>query len=105
MPDHIHLLVTLGPDANLSSAVRRFKGRLTPTLREIQACWQPSFYDHRLRTAEDLLPVFLYIFLNPYRANLCNREQTWPGYWCAPDDWTWFGDMTSASCPELDWLC
>jgi len=104
MPDHLHLLVTLGPSANLSSAVRSFKGRMTPALRKVQAGWQDSFYDHRLRTMDDLLPVFLYIFLNPYRANLCTSDQIWPGYWCAPDDWAWFGEMPRESCPELEWL-
>ena len=104
MPDHIHLLVTLGPDADLSSVVRSFKGRMTPALREKQAGWQNSFYDHRLRTSDDLLPVFLYVFLNPYRASLCTQNQTWPGYWCAPADWAWFGDMTRESRPEPAWL-
>src|SRR2546426_479523 len=34
MPDHFHLLATLGPRGDLSEAVRLFKGPLTPTLRE-----------------------------------------------------------------------
>ena len=104
MPDHPHLLVTLLPSADLSSAVRSFKGRMTPALRKAPANWQNSFYDHRLRTSDDLLPVFLYIYLNPYRANFCAPDQTWPGYWCAPEDWAWFGVMTRESCPEPEWL-
>jgi putative transposase len=104
MPDHIHLLVTLGAFVALSEAVRTFKGRLTPTLRTTRSRWQPSFYDHRLRSSEDLLPVFLYIFLNPYRAGLCLPAQTWPGYFCCVEDWAWFEGLTNTACPEPEWL-
>lgn len=104
MSDHVHLLVTLGSHGGLSETVRLLKGRLTPALRKSRASWQPSFYDHRLRVSEDLLPIFLYIFLNPYRANLCEPHQTWPGYYCCPEDWAWFGSMTRESCPEPAWL-
>jgi REP element-mobilizing transposase RayT len=104
MPDHLHLLVTLVADTELSAAVRLFKGRLVPNLRSYGVGWQPSFYDHRLRPDDDRLPVFLYIFLNPYRAKLLPADQTWPGYYCATTDWTWFGDLTRESCPEPEWL-
>lgn len=104
MPDHIHLLIALSSQVDLAEAVRRFKGHLTPTLRKIKAAWQPSFYDHRLRDDESVLPVFLYIFLNPYRAQLCAIDSKWPGYYCAAEDWTWFGEMTKKDCPEPVWL-
>lgn len=104
MPDHIHLLVTLKNERDLSAVVRSFKGRLTPRLREIQVRWQPGFYDHRLRRAGDLLPVFLYIFLNPYRAGLCPLGKAWPSYYCHPEDWSWFEPLTKSSCPEPEWL-
>ena len=104
MPDHLHLLVTLGSDTELSAAVRLFKGRLSPALRRHGTRWQPSFFDHRLRAGDDLLPVFLYVFLNPYRANLVPADKTWPGYYCAESDWAWFGQMTRESCPEPAWL-
>jgi hypothetical protein len=50
------------------------------------ACAGNAYFDHRLRPEEDPLPVFLYIFLNPYRANLVQSNQTWPGCFCAEDD-------------------
>ena len=81
MPDHLHLLISLGQYANLSSVVRLFKGRLTPLLRRYEAAWQESFYDHCLHSEEDLLPVFLYIFLNPYRKKLLPLDQVWPWYY------------------------
>ena len=104
MPDHVHLLISLGENADLSTTVRLLKGRLTPTLRKLPARWQPSFYDHRLRPGEDVLPVFLYIYLNPYRAGLCTTDQTWPGYLCDAEDWAWFGELTKTGCPEPEWL-
>ena len=104
MPDHLHLLVTLTSTHQLSDCIRLFKGPLTPLLRSQGAAWQPSFYDHRLRHEEELLPAFLYIFLNPYRAGLAAREAMWPGYYCSPQDWEWFSPLTGESLPEPEWL-
>ena len=104
MPDHLHLLVTLGETTGLSAVVRLFKDRLTPLLRQHGAAWQQSFYDHCLLPEEDRLPVFLYIFLNPYRQQLIAPDQPWPGYHCAVEDWSWFGPLTRESCPEPAWL-
>ena len=104
MPDHIHLLVGLQADADLSATVRLFKGRLTPVLRARGIAWQPAFFDHRMRTDEDRLPVFRYVFLNPYRANLIKSDDRWPGYRCSPEDWEWFGSLTDSDCPFPEWL-
>jgi REP element-mobilizing transposase RayT len=104
MPDHLHLLAEIHSPPGLAEAVRLFKGRLSPILRKSGLSWQPAYFDHRLRSAEDRLPVFLYIYLNPYRAKLLPTEQPWPGYFCREDEWTWFGLMTNHSCPCPEWL-
>lgn len=104
MPDHLHLLVTLGPSENLSGTVRLFKGRLSPLLRTHAAEWQPNFYDHCLRIDDDRLPVFLYIVLNPFRKKLIAADQRWPGYYCNAEDWLWFGELTNECCPQPAWL-
>ena len=104
MPDHVHLLVTLGIQSSLADALRQLKGPLTPVLRRHDLSWQEDFYDHRLRSTDELLPTFLYIFLNPYRAGLITPEQTWPWYTCAPEDWEWFGGLTKESRPFVEWL-
>lgn len=104
MPDHLHLLISLGTVIELSAAVRLFKGRLAPALRRVDLCWQRAYFDHRLRSDEDCLPVFLYVYLNPYRAELVPPNQTWSGYYCAEDDWRWFGELTTVSCPFPEWL-
>lgn len=104
MPDHLHLFIALGEHTELSSAIRLFKGRLTPALRTAELRWQRACFDHRLRPDEDRLPVFLYIFLNPYRANLLQSPAPWPAYYCTPEDWSWFEPLTNATCPYPEWL-
>ena len=104
MPDHLHLMIELGPALDLPAAVRRFKGRTSVLLRARKLQWQRGCFDHRLRPAEDLLPVFQYIYLNPWRAGLAKHEQTWPGYFCAPEDWGWFGETADSSCILPQWL-
>jgi REP element-mobilizing transposase RayT len=62
MPDHMHLLVDIYSSLRLAEAVRLFKGRLAPILRQAGLRWQPAYFDHRLRSAEDRLPIFMYIY-------------------------------------------
>jgi hypothetical protein len=81
-----------------------FKGRLTPALRQIRLRWQRAYYDHRLRPKEDCLPVFFYIFLNPYRAGLVQPDQTWPGYSCTGNGWRRFGGLSASPWPFPEWL-
>ena len=104
MPDHVHLLVDFTASRELSEVVREFKGRTSVMLRRHAMKWQSGYFDHRLRTNEDVLPIFLYIFLNPYRAGLIPYDQRWPGYFCSPDDWVWFEPLTSNSLPFPEWL-
>ncbi|MBI2514073.1 MAG: transposase [Opitutae bacterium] len=104
MPDHLHFLVVLGETLPLSEVVRRFKGRHASLLQSQRLRWERGCFDHRLRDDEDRLPVFLYIFLNPYRANLLPHSERWPGYYCCPEDWRWFGPLTDHDCPMPEWL-
>ena len=104
MPDHIHLLVELCVPSELSETVRLFKGRSAGVLRQQGIKWQRGYFDHRLRTSEDILPVFPYIFLNTYRAGLVPAGKQWSGYYCSPDDWLWFEPLTDSSLPFPEWL-
>src|SRR5690606_1950925 len=100
VPDHLHLIVEMSDEGDLAGSVRRFKGRTSVVLRKLPAMkWQRGYFDHRLRAGEDLLAVFLYLFLNPYRAGLVAADQSWSSWFCAPDDWAWFGPLTNRSCP------
>ena len=104
MPDHLHLLVALGESSELSSSIRFFKGRLAPALRLAGIRWERGYFDHRVRSEEDRLPIFLYIFLNPYKKNLQAIGESWRGYFCAKNDWAWFGPLTDIACPFPEWL-
>ncbi|MBI4624983.1 MAG: transposase [Verrucomicrobia bacterium] len=104
MPNHLHALFTLGAKASLSECLRLFKGRLSPALRKHQLSWQDGYHDHRMRPDEDRLPVFMYIFLNPYRGGLIAAAEKWPGYFCAVEDWDWFGPLTNSDVPFPEWL-
>lgn len=104
MPDHVHLVMTLGDGATLQECVRLFKGRLSPSLRNQNLHWQDGFHEHRLRSDEDRLPVFLYLLLNPYRAGLIIGSETWPGYYCSAEDWKWFGPLTQSRVPFPEWI-
>jgi REP element-mobilizing transposase RayT len=104
MPDHLHLVVTLGNGARLDESVRLLKGPLCPHLRDAGVRWQPSFFDHRLRAEDNLTAVFRYVFLNPHRAGLVAAPERWPGYFCRTQDWEWFGPLIGEAEPEPEWL-
>ncbi len=104
MPDHIHMLITLGENSELPSIIRLFKGRLAASLRQNEMQWQRGYFDHRLRPDDDQLPLFLYIYLNPYRANLIQRGQVYAHYYCQPSDWAWFQPLTNENLPFPEWL-
>jgi len=51
MPDHLHMLIGVPGDAQVSSFIRDFK-RIT---RIAKVNWQRNFFDHRLRHDESLV--------------------------------------------------
>ncbi len=104
MPDHVHLLIELGTKLSLEKAVSRLKVRTSAGLRAVGIVWERGFFDHRLRAGDAALDVFLYIYLNPYRAGLCARTERWPWFHCHSDDWTWFRVYLDSDRPPPEWL-
>jgi REP element-mobilizing transposase RayT len=104
MPDHVHLFFELGDRLTLGQAVGRLRASVTRSLRPDQPLWQEGFEDRRLRSRDDLLPVFLYLFLNPYRANLTRPEEQWPWFHCSAADWQWFEPLSDENCAFPEWL-
>ena len=104
MPDHIHVVFTLGRSTSLAQCFRDLKGPLTPSLRRKGVRWQEGYYEHRIRQDEDRLPVFLYVFLNPYRARLLAQSERWPGYFCSEEDWAWLRPLTNSDTAFPEWL-
>ncbi|PYK12854.1 MAG: hypothetical protein DME64_15225 [Verrucomicrobia bacterium] len=75
MPDHLHMLIGVPGDAQLSNLIRNFK-RITTRIANIS--WQRNFFDHRLRHDESLDEKAAYIRANPVRAGLIAEGEEWP---------------------------
>ncbi|MFT6917144.1 MAG: putative transposase [Motiliproteus sp.] len=83
MPDHIHILATLGNDCSLSECIQQLKGCSTRIINGQQGAqhrslWQQGFYDRALRHEEDRLAIAHYIVANPLRAGLVKRLADYP---------------------------
>ena len=88
MPDHLHLLLQLGEDDDLSGLMNRVKSRIARVVNRHRArtgrLWQDGFHEHLLRRDEDLKEVARYVVLNPVRAGLVRRAAEyphWDAYW------------------------
>ncbi len=86
MPDHVHWLVQLGEHDKLEAVVDRLKSasarEANRKLRRTGALWQRAFYDHALRSEEDVVAVARYIIANPIRVGLASRVGDYP-FWDA----------------------
>jgi REP element-mobilizing transposase RayT len=86
MPDHLHLLLQLGDEDQLSALMNRVKSRVSRVvnrhLGRTAPVWQCGFHEHLLRTEEDLKGVARYIVLNPVRDGLVRRALDYP-HWDA----------------------
>src|SRR5215831_20510703 len=75
MPDHFHLLIT--PLESLERAMQLIKGgfsfRAKKELGFMHEIWQPSFYDRRVRDAEEYFAFREYIRQNPRKRGLTGR--------------------------------
>src|SRR6266481_10212045 len=81
MPDHLHVLLQGDSTASdLLSFVKTFKHKTTFHFRAKtgKTLWQISFFDHILRTAEELSKTAEYILSNPVPAGLVKRPQDYP---------------------------
>ena len=74
MPDHLHGLISISGNVQLSNLIRDFK-RITARLAKIR--WQTNFFDHRLRQEESLTAKGAYIRANPVRTGLVGSEEEW----------------------------
>jgi putative transposase len=71
MPDHIHLLLTPGPDVSLERAMQFIKGGFSFRLRSKTKVWQESFAWERMKDARGYAAHRDYIHANPVRQHLC----------------------------------
>jgi putative transposase len=88
MRDHFHLLIT--PVVPLERAMQLIKGgfsfRAKRELGFLYGVWQSSYYDRRVRNAEEYFAFRKYIRENPVKKRMVrNAEEypyssAWPGY-------------------------
>jgi REP element-mobilizing transposase RayT len=90
MPDHIHMLLTPGSDAEsntfgLSQILNSIKGASSHAVNNALGrsghVWQSESFDHVLRSDESLRATAEYICANPVRAGLVSTEDGYPWLW------------------------
>jgi len=74
MPDHVHMLVSIPPDANFRNALAKWKEW---TAKKLGIRWQRDFFEHRLRGDESFAEKADYILANPVRAGFVSRADDW----------------------------
>jgi putative transposase len=79
MPDHLHLLIGLNPDATLKQFMHHFKTISSYRLKQLTggSPWQTSYYDRVLRREETIGEVQAYVWHNPVKEGLA---ETWDAY-------------------------
>ena len=86
MPDHLHWLLALNEECQLSAVVQRVKShsarRLNCMAGRTGTVWQSGFYDRALRREEDVPGVARYIVANPIRAGLVEDVGQYPFWDC-----------------------
>jgi REP element-mobilizing transposase RayT len=78
MPDHLHWFMLLDKGHDLSRVVRDVKSIFSKRIG--YGIWQKGFYDHAVRSEEDLRSLARYIVANPIRAGLVESVCQYP-YW------------------------
>jgi REP element-mobilizing transposase RayT len=91
MPNHVHVVTRPRPGHELSSVLHSWKSYTSNQINKRRGrkgtLWQPEYYDHLLRDAEDFDHAIRYVLANPGAAGLVD----WP--WCG----TTFGDSIKRS--------
>jgi REP-associated tyrosine transposase len=81
MPDHLHVVAEGTTDgSDLLKFVHGFKQQTGYEYQRAhqQQLWQTRFYDHIVRSADDLEDVNCYIWMNPVRKGLCSEPRLYP---------------------------
>lgn len=81
MPDHQHLIITgTRSDSDLWKTVVSYKQKTGFWLSKNEPAikWQKDFYDHVIRTHEDIAAQVKYILDNPVRSGLVSSWEEYP---------------------------
>jgi putative transposase len=82
MPDHLHLLFTLGSGMSVERAMGLVKGRFSYRMKKehgyLGEVWQPGFSDERVSDPESFERHREYIAQNPVKAGLAKSVEEYP---------------------------
>ena len=82
MPDHVHLLLTVGADMTIEKAMQLIKGRFSYRLKKecgyLGEVWQRGFSELRVESRESFLQHREYIAENPVKAGLVDARDQFP---------------------------
>jgi REP-associated tyrosine transposase len=78
MPDHIHLFVCGDVEFELSKWVAGLKRAISKALHLSGEFWQPTFFDHIMRSEKSFSEKWEYVCQNPVRAGLVRKSKDWP---------------------------
>ena len=86
MPDHMHVLLTLGQTESLSHLMARVKAVSARIAHAVMVprsrFWSSAFHDHAIRTDEQVVAAAHYIIANPVRAGLVDTLWAWSFWDC-----------------------
>jgi putative transposase len=82
MPDHVHLLITVGADTTIEKAMQFIKGGFSFRLKKetgyLGEVWQRGFSEVRIDNSQSFLQHRKYIEGNPVKAGLVDSSETFP---------------------------
>jgi REP-associated tyrosine transposase len=82
MPNHVHLLLSVSHEKQLSRVIQLIKGGFSHSLREagivFPAVWQQRYHDRRVRDGNEFAEFSRYIRQNPVRKGLVDDAEDYP---------------------------
>lgn len=82
MPNHVHLVVTLGEDIELSRFVGQIKGATSHEINQVLgrtgSLWQAGYFDRLIRSSGHLARCVKYVHWNPVKAKLTAHPSWYP---------------------------
>ena len=94
MPDHFHWMFSLSEKIDLARLMQSVKGFSAHEIKRVTdksdgAIWQEGYFDHALRSDEDVKEFARYLIMNPVRAGLVENiwlYPLWDAMWVEGDD-------------------
>lgn len=89
MPDHLHIILAILGEWTLDRVMQALCGYTSQMLNQIcnrtGKFWHKTYYDRRVRSAEELVRQLNYIWNNPVRAGYVQKPEDWPFSAIHPD--------------------